>query len=584
MIQLAKTSKKLHAAVMSAIFEHIHFKPGANPLSKLLSIILVTNYRAGRLSINASPYNSRKASAHTDIQPEIFQQQNNIHVLVEQINYLEKMLSTRRGSNTPTRWQTQGTVGGNGPFVRSLVFDSNWGIRGVNWKIVIPVVEKLLRNGGISGLENFRWDIEVPITSALMEFLASQQGTLRRLSLNGFHQPLNIYGVLSRSLPGPMKGFSGLVVLELQRLGFSGGERWDRDRQYMKEVFGVIVRSPGIKVLRLGAGVDIEVPFPTPHMGMDEPGTDPAEATGDGVRVNSIQSDSMKKDHGLQGWVDLPVFDHDIFEEVYHTVYGDSSQENTTRSNTTRFTMHLSPFKQTNTTASVSRKPCLGLKELSLEGFIVDQRLLNSEKFKPGCLETLRLIRCCYLSPSEGYYNMKNGFTTHCLLSRKLRISLKVIKIDEGFLCSTGKVWAKKIVKELFAGLPPRPVQFQSSPNRKLCRQNTIHGKGGNLGFTRELYILPSAYKGNQIEISRKGSLKRMVLDSMTEPMHMGLGTGGSYSARSEWQYNYENPVKVLALSAEWGLGKEDLRNLVTSFTGLGLKELALDIGHDAWV
>ncbi|RPB27529.1 hypothetical protein L211DRAFT_846311 [Terfezia boudieri ATCC MYA-4762] len=583
MIQLAKTSKKLYAAVMNAIFKQIHFKPGENPLSKLPSIILDTNYNAGRLSINASPYIPRKAAAPSDIELAEFQQRNNIHVLVEQIDYIEKMLS-RRASNTFTKWRTQDAVGGNGSFVRSLVFDANWGIRGVNWKIVIPAVEKLLMNGGINGLETFRWDIEIPITSDLMEFLASQQGTLRRLSLNGFHQPLNVHGVPSRSLPGPVKGFSGLVVLELQKLGFSGGERWDRDRQYMKEIFGVIVRSPGIKVLRLGAGVDTELPFPTLHVGMDERETDLNEFLGDRVQGNSKQSNTMKESHGLQGWVDLPVFDNQIFDEVYNMVYGDSSPENTTKSNTTRFTMHLSPFKQTYSTTSVSQKPCLGLKELSLEGFIVDQRLLNSDKFKPGCLETLKLIRCCYLSPS---YNMKNGFTTHFLLSRELRISLKVIKVDEGFLCSAGKAGAKKMVRELFAGLPPRPVQFQCSPNGKLCRQNTIHGKRGNLGFTRELYILPSAYKGNPTEIFRKVSLKRMILNSMIEPMHMGLGTGGNYSARtggSERQYDCENPVKILALSAEWGLRKEDLKNLVTSFTGLGLKELALDIGHDTWV
>jgi len=587
MIQLAKTSKKLHSAVMNAIFEQIHFKPGANFLPKLPSIILGTNYSTGRLSVNASLYNPSKAAAHADIEQEIFQQRNNINVLVGQINDLMKMLTTRRTSNTLATWRTQDTIAGNGSFVRSLVFDSNWGIRGVNWKIVIPVVEKLLRSGGINGLETFRWDLEIPIPSDLMEFLASQEGTLRRLSLNGFHQPLNMHGVPSRSLPGPMKGFSGLVVLELQKLGLSGGERWDRDKQYVKEVFGVIVRSPGIKVLRLGAGADTEAPFPAPHVAMDEPETDPTESTGGGIGANGKQTDTIKESHGLQEWVDLPVFDHDIFEEVYNTVYGDSSQGNATRSNTTRFAMHLSPFEQGYTATSVSWKPCLGLKELSLEGFIVDQRLLNSDKFKSGCLETLKLIRCCYLAPREGYYNMKNGFTTHSLLSRELRISLKVIKIDEGFLYSAGKTGAKKIVKELFAGLPPRPVQFQDNLNEKLYRQNTIHIKRGNLGFTRELYILPSTYTGNQIEIFCQGSLKQMVLNSMTEPMHMGFGAGGSYSARtgpSEQQNDYENPIKVLALSAGWGLGKEDLGSLVTSFTGLGLKELALDIGHEAWV
>lgn len=565
------------------MFDRIHFKPGVNPLSKLPSIILGTNYSGGRLSINALPYNPKKETCHADIEPERFQQRNNIHILVVQLNCLGKMLS-RRASKTFTKWQTQDTVAGNGSFVRSLVFDANWAMDGVNWKIVIPVVEKLLRNGGIICLESFKWDIEIPITSDLMEVLATQEGTLRKLSLNGFHQQINVHGVPSRILPGPLKGFSGLVVLELQRLGFSGGERWDRDRQYMKEVFGVIVRSPGIKVLRLGAGVDTEVPFPASHVVMDEQDT---ESTSDGIQAKSKRSDTMKEDHGLQSWVDLPVFDYDIFEEVYGMVHGDSSRESTTRYDTTRFSMHLSPFKQAYSAPSLSVKPRLGLKELSLDGFIVDQRLLNSDKLKPGCLETLKLTRCCYLASSEGYYNMQNGFTTHCLLGRDLRISLKVIKLDEGFLCSAGKAGAKKIVKELFAGLPPHPIQFQSSPEGYLCRQNTIHGKHGNLGCTRELYILPSVYKGNQSEILRKGSIKRMVLNSMTEPMHMGLGTGGSYSALtggSQRQYDCENPIKVLALSAGWVLRKEDLRNLVTSVTGLGLKELALDIGHDTWV
>lgn len=551
MIKLARTSRRLHAATLQAIFEEIHFKPGACFIPRFLPHILGINDSVSRQSICVSPTMGLQTSS-SDIQAEKLKRSKSILVLAQQVNQLEKMLSCGRVTNL-SKEPIQETVRGNGSFIRSIVFHSNWGSDEKIWKVFIPVVEKLFKNGGIDGLKNFKWDLEIPVTSGIMMFLASQDRSLRNLSLNGFHQKMCVDGTLSRALPGPLKNCGGLVVLELQKLGLDGGTNMERDKQYMKDIFGVILRSPDLRVLRLGAGNDVDVALP---MGSFE-------------KLTTDHTSTQASDVEVRAWIDLPVFDYDTFLSVNHKIRGSIGPNNATKRSTNAIS--LSPFKKTYRSNSRSKIIKSKIRELSLVGFLVDPRLLNSEDFTRGSLVSLKLFRCCFLRPKEVDTKYPDN-NSHCLLGPELRKNLQIVRVDEGLICSAGKADAQKIVWELFAGLPP-PLA-ESSLKGNINRHDTVHIKRESRENPRELYILPTTYRGYCTGVVSRDSLNEMVLASM----RTSTGTGGGLIA------NWGDDVRILALSANLKVGKADLGRLMMSNMMLGLEELAVDLQEDAWV
>ena len=485
---------------------------------------------------------------------ESFQRRNDIHALVKQMNDLEGMLTYGRGTYTQ-QTPAYTILPGNGSFVRSLTFDSNWGIRGKTWKIMIPVVEKLLHNCGINRLESFKWELEIPITSGIMGFLSSLEGTLKSLTINGFCQQLNVGGVPNRALPGPLNNMRGLVVLELQRLALNGGGGWQRDRRYMKDIFGVIIRSPGLKVLRLGAGDDIGVTLPV----CDKPTSNDTESNYEVTQeAFSDDSDVYEMNSCLKPWIDLPVFGYELFKEAYHAAFPAKKG--------------LPQFNQSSEGSSKYRSTIPNIIELSIDGFMVDPRLLNNGELT-GSLRALRLVRCSYLTPCEKDY-MGSTITGYTLFCQELMNNIKMVTVDVGLLSSSGNERALTMVHEMLVGLPQsHPRALEGSLGQKI----PVHGQGAPSN-DRELYILSSTFKGYRKSMGKQNFLREAIFSSLSTPI------GGAIDDSCFGYKQCHKGGKILALNPRWKVCTEELIRVMRPDMGLSLKELAIDVRHDSWV
>lgn len=526
---------------MSVIFEKIHFEPGMRCVAR-------------KYKVKFLPWNDAPGVNLINVDIENFQCRNDIHALVKQINYLEGMLTCGRDTCTQATPKSRTLIPGNGSFVRSLIFNSSWGIRGKAWKTMIPVVEKLLYNGGMNQLESFKWGLEIPITSGIMEFLSSLESTLKSLIINGFCQQLNVGGIPSRALPGPLNNMSGLVILELQRLALNGGYSWQRDRKYMKDIFGVIIRSSGLRVLRLGAGVDIGVTLPLCDRQMADDTEPNYEIT---QEVFSGDDDVYEMDSCLKPWVDLPVFGYELFKEVYDAMFPAKPT--------------LPQFKDSSMDFSKYQKAIPSIVELSIDGFMVDPRLLNNGKFI-GSLKALRLVRCFYLTPCEQNY-MEYTTPGYTLFCQGLMNNLEMLMVDVGLLSNSGNESTLTMVHEMKVGLS------QCHLEGSLGQIFSAHEQEMS-SHDRELYILSSTFKGYQKSIRKQNFLRAAVFNLMSTSI--GAEIGDSYVSYKQCNKG----GKILALNPGWRVRTEELIRVMRPDMGLGLslKELAIDVRHDSWV
>ena len=529
---------------MSVVFERVYFEPGMRCVAR-------------KHRVKCLPWNDAPEMSIINVDIESFQRRNDIHALVQQMNYLERMLTCGRDTCTQETPESHILVPGNGSFIRSLTFDSNWGIRGKTWKIMIPVVEKLLHNGGISQLESFKWGLEIPITSGIMEFLSSLEGTLKSLTINGFCQQLNVDGVPNRVLPGPLSNMSGLVVLELQRLSLNGGCGWQRDRKYMKDIFGIIIRSPGLKVLRLGAGDDIGITLPLCDKQMTDDTGSNHENTQESLSGDN-HSDIYEMNTCLKPWVDLPVFGYELFKEAYDAMFPAKPV--------------LPQLKYSSTGSSEYQRLIPSIIELSIDGFMVDPRLINNEEFT-GSLKNLRLVRCYYLTPKNYMGSTTPGYTLFC---QKLMKNLEMVTVDVGLLSSSGNERALTMVHEILVGLSQCHLRVPGSSQGL----NISTNEQAVLSHDRELYILSSTFKGYQKSIGKQNFLREAVFSLM----NTSIGAGIDDSCLGYSQSHRRG--KTLALNPRWKVCTGELIRVMRPDMGLGvsLKELAIDVRNDSWV